>query len=319
VTASNVAFVTSNVAYPASLAATFASNAGVFGSNAGAFGSNAGAFGSNTGVFASNTAWWASNSTFFASNTAVSASNTAIATSNQAYSNIFWSDNTFNAHQLFKEAISLANVVAAPTAASNAGDAMFYVQNNTLYSVSPAGAVNCYDPTTTAGDLSVYGGTTSVRLPRGTSNQYVGIDTTNFASTGGVGWNSFVFGTWYQYTESTDSNITSANATLVSRVTMTTPVLDAGSYRVRAFCTTKTTNANRRVRVLCFVNSSNDASNIWLDSQLSAVFANTVEGAYESTAVQVLESATHTVNMFFSTANTTASLPTARLEIFRVM
>jgi hypothetical protein len=190
-----------------------------------------------------------------------------------------------------------------------------------LCSVTSAGTRTTYNPSSTAGDIAVHDGTSSVRLPHGADGQVLGSDSVRLASTGGVGWvDPAVFGTQYVSVENNNSNLTSTSATLRDRLKLTTPVLPAGSYRVCAFYTVASSGTGRNGRVCCFVDSSNVSGNVWHDVQHQPVLASVTMDPSSSFSVYALAAGTHTVSMCFSSPSgkSTITLPDAALELFRV-
>jgi hypothetical protein len=252
----------------------------------------------------------------------VAASNVATLTSNQAFSNVFWTPNAYAQLQTFTGAMAFQST-EAPLAASNSTQSVLYldVADSVLRAKNSNGQITTFNPCAATGDLAVHSGTTTVCLPVGTAGQFLGVGT--FPTTGGVGWTDFVWGTQYQESENNNSNITSSTATLRDRLVLTTHVIPAGSYRITACYNLKVTNAGRVGRVMCYVDNSNAGigSGIFSDSLHYVANANSVMETGSMFTVDALTEGQHSVVMAFScpAANTTLSLPAARLELFRAM
>jgi hypothetical protein len=156
-----------------------------------------------------------------------------------------------------------------------------------------------------------------VPLPVGTAGQYLGVGT--FASTGNVGWTSFVFGTQYQYSSSSNGAITATSTTPVQRMSMTTPSIPAGTYHIAMNFSVQAANPSRQIRVYSYFDNSNVAANLWTDMVCAPSVAN-IDMFGQCVFDQiVLTAGVHTMYMCFSvaTGSTTARLMYTSLEIFR--
>ena len=111
------------------------------------------------------------------------------------------------------------------------------------------------NPLTTAGDLIVRQTSNETRLPIGTQDQYLTVDS-NAISTGGIAWKSQYYGTMYQYAESLNVNSMSTSTTVwTTKITLTTPTLPSGTYRLAYFAQGITQTASRRVKIRVIRNS----------------------------------------------------------------
>ena len=101
--------------------------------------------------------------------------------------------------------------------------------DNVMKTVNSAGRVTTYSPETTKGDITIYNGTTQVRLPVGTNESTVIADSTQVT---GVRW-SPAWGSEFQANiDNVSANTTNLNFQTKSTTTLVTTPLVGGTYMI---------------------------------------------------------------------------------------
>lgn len=201
--------------------------------------------------------------------------------------------------------------------ATVSGDATKYLKGDgTWAAIAGSGTVTSVSITTAngvSGSVATATTTPAITLTLGaiTPSSVAASGTVTGSNLSGTNTGDSVFGTQYQYAES-NTNSTNATATMTTKVTFTTPVIPAGTYRVGFMYQFLHSATTSDFRAQCRV----DAVNIHFhNEEVSDATTIDISSGFRHLA---LTNAAHTIDIQFAAEAGTATISNARIEIWRV-
>ena len=182
--------------------------------------------------------------------------------------------------------------------------------DNVMKTVNSAGRVTTYSPETTKGDITIYNGTTQVRLPVGTNESTVIADSTQVT---GVRW-SPAWGSEFQTNiDNVSANTTNLNFQTKSTTTLVTTSLVGGNYMVWCGYGYKVSNYIYNVEIRALMDG-----NVWHDNVVTSVSSKSVIAVTDWTVMN-LSAGVHTLTMQYRVvdAGVTVTIPTSKFCIYR--
>ncbi|CAL8469642.1 g9183 [Coccomyxa elongata] len=182
--------------------------------------------------------------------------------------------------------------------------------DNVMKTVNSAGRVTTYSPETTVGDITVYNGTTQVRLPVGTNESSLIADSTQ---TVGMRW-SPTFGSEFQnLIDSTSVQTSGTTFQTKSSSTLTTTSLVGGNYMVGVRYNYKVSNYIYNVEIRALMDGS-----VWHDNVTTSVSSRSSLVVSDWTVLN-LSAGVHTMTLQYRVVDwgVSVTVPSSSFCIYR--